>query len=59
MFLLWNESHPLTFLPPPHLIQILSFGGRRLPHHGWEVTTSVPAGPAQAAHNVEHLELEL
>lgn len=29
------------------------------PYHRWEVTTSVSAGPGQAADNVEHLELEL
>lgn len=29
------------------------------PYHGREVTTSVPAGPGQAADDVEHLELEL
>lgn len=28
-------------------------------YHRREVTTSVPAGPAQAADNIEHLELEL
>lgn len=31
----------------------------RFPYHGREVTTSVPAGPGQAADDVEHLELEL
>lgn len=30
-----------------------------VPYHGGEVAASVPAGPAQAAHDVEHLELEL
>lgn len=28
-------------------------------YHRWKITTSVPAGPAQAADNIEHLELEL
>ena len=34
-------------------------GGWGFPYHRGKVTTSVPAGPAQAADNIEHLELEL
>jgi len=35
------------------------WSGGRLSYHRWQVTTSVPAGPGQAADNVEHLDLEL
>lgn len=40
---------------------LVSIASRRwgFPYHRREVTTSVPAGPAQAADNIEHLELEL
>lgn len=31
----------------------------RFSYHGWELTTSVPAGPGQAADYVKHLELKL
>lgn len=49
----WNVApNPTQCLCFPHRSVDLSY-------HGRKVTTSVSAGPAETAHNVEHLELEL